>query len=81
VSQPPRVGPRLGPIIAPTPKIAWPTPCRDGGKLSTRIVWAVASNAPPPSPCTMRQTTSSVTLVERPHSRDAPVKIRIDVVK
>ncbi len=81
MSQPPSVGPRAGPIIAPTPKIACPTPCFEGGKDSTRIAWAVAIRAPPPSPWTIRQKISASTVWDAPHIADAAVKIRIEVTK
>ena len=52
-----------------------------GGKAPTMMDCPVESNPPPPMPCTNRQKTSIQRLVERPHIKEANVKITTDNVK
>ena len=81
VIKPPNVGPNVGPKIIPIPKIALAVLILLGGKAPMIIVCAVESNPPPPKPCTKRQKTSIQRLVEKPHIREANVKITTDAVK
>jgi hypothetical protein len=63
------------------PNSAWPTPCFDGGKVSTMIACEVATRAPPPSPCTSRQKISCSTVCEAPHRSDDAVNTQIEEMK
>ena len=77
--QPPSVGPRLGPIIAPTPKIAWPMPCCRAGKVSTMIAWDVDEQRAAAEPLDHAPEHQRVRRTARaPHISDANVKSRIE---
>src|SRR6185437_9549107 len=77
----PSLGPTAGPTIIPSPKTAAANVCSCGGNDSNRIACDVAINAPPPSPCTIRQTTSSTSDDDWPQRNEAIVKMMIDAVK
>ena len=55
------------------------TPRLAGGKLSSRIAWAIGCSAPPPMPCTTRATISIPRLVAAPQIADEAVKIAMQV--
>ena len=53
--------------MTPRPKIAMAWPYSSRGNTSYSVACAVDSSAPPPRPCRMRNTTSSVSVCELPH--------------
>ncbi len=53
--------------------IAMPRFC--GGKLSSKIAWAMGTMAPPPAPCKMRARISIGRFNAIPHNTDARVNI------
>ena len=57
-SQPPRIGPRIGPSIIGTPMIAITRPTRCGPAARVRIVMPAGISMPPPRPCRTRKTIS-----------------------
>ena len=78
---PPKVGPRAGPAAIPIPYITLAIPNFFGGKVCASIVCERVIKAPPPNPCTKRQSISSHSSVELPHINDANVKSKIENVK
>ena len=78
--QPPSVGPRVGPTMTPTPKIAVAAPRSSNGKTSKRIAWAVEMSAPPPIPCRTREPTRVSRVWALPQKKDAVVKRMIEPV-
>ena len=57
-SQPPRIGPRIGPSIIGTPMIAITRPTRCGPAARVRIVMPAGISMPPPRPWRTRKTIS-----------------------
>ena len=78
VSQPPRTGPAMGPIITPAPKIAIAVPCFSRGLMSNNVAWASGTMNAPATPWTARNSTISVRFWATAHSKDAPVKTITD---
>src|SRR5258708_17904610 len=78
---PPSVGPRVGPTITPTPKIAIAVPNSSRGNTSYRIACEVESRAPPPNPWMIRQNTSAMRECALPQKNDATTKIAIHLAK
>ena len=54
VSQPPSVGPMIGPSITPMPQIAIAEPRLAGGKMSSITAWLKGTSAAPNTPCNKR---------------------------
>ena len=50
VINPPMVGPKVGPMMIPMPKMAFAIPIFSGGKAPMIIVCALESKPPPPNP-------------------------------
>ena len=75
------VGPNVGPMMIPIPKIALAVLILLGGKHPMIIDCAVESNPPPPNPCINLQITSVVSVLDKPHISDATVNIITDAVK
>ena len=65
-SQPPRIGPRIGPSSIGTPMIAMTRPTRCGPAARVRIVMPSGMIMPPPKPCRTRKTISDSALQARP---------------
>ena len=59
--------------MMPIEKVAMATPRLAGGKLSSRIAWAIGCSAPPPMPCTIRHSTSISSERAVPHSSEPSV--------
>ena len=70
-----------GPITTVIPKIALAMGRSSRSKDSTRMAWAVVMMPPPAMPWRKRNTTSSHTLVEIPHRKDAAVNMTMDARK
>ena len=54
-SQPPRIGPRIGPSSIGTPMMLMTRPTRPGPAARVRIVMPRGISMPPPSPCRTRK--------------------------
>ncbi len=74
VSQPPRVGPMIGPTMMPAPKMAMAWPSFSRGLMSIIVAWASGASTAPQMPCATRNSTISSRLVAMPQSSEAPVK-------
>jgi len=61
--------------MMPIEKVAMATPRRAGGKLSSRMAWAIGCRAPPPMPCSTRATISMPRLVAAPQMAEDAVKM------
>ena len=55
MSQPPRMGPKIGPSSIGTPRIAMSRPIRAGPAARVMIVMPSGMSMPPPSPCSTRK--------------------------
>ena len=75
VSQPPSVGPMIGPIMMPAPKIAIACPSFSRGLMSSRMACASGTIMAPPTPWITRNSTICSRLVAMPHNTDAAVKL------
>ena len=75
------MGPSVGPTMTPMPKNAIPVPTSSRGNDSHRMACDVEMSAPPPMPCTMRQSTSSPRLCDVPHRNDATVNRTMEPMK
>ena len=80
MSQPPSVGPRIGPTITPIPQIAIAWPCFSRGLMSSRIDCDSGTSAAPNTPCSRRAPTICTSVSASPHSADATVKPAIDTI-
>jgi hypothetical protein len=58
ISQPPRIGPKMGPSSMGTPRIAMRRPIRAGPAARVMIVMPRGISIPPPSPCSTRKPMS-----------------------
>ena len=74
VSQPPSVGPMIGPTMMPAPHSAIAEPWRSLGLMSSRKVCDSGTIAAPNRPCSTRKSTMLSRLQETPHSIDITVK-------
>src|SRR5450830_2031327 len=74
VSQPPKVGPRIGPIITPMPQMAMAEPCFSRGLMSSSTACDSGTSAAPNTPCNKRAATISDKVPDKPHSTEAMVK-------
>ena len=73
VSTPPSTGPVAGPRLLPSKTRPVARARRAGGKVRNSIACPTGMISPPPTPCSTRNRTSSVSEPDRPHSADAPV--------
>ena len=69
-SQPPRIGPRIGPSSIGTPMIAITRPTRCGPAARVRIVMPAGISMPPPRPCRTRKAISDSADQARPDSTE-----------
>ena len=60
MSQPPRIGPPMGPSIIGMPRIAIRRPMRCGPAALVMIVMPSGISMPPPSPCRTRNAMSEL---------------------
>ena len=74
VSQPPSVGPRIGPSITPTPQTAIAAVCFSRGQVSSSTACASGTRNAPKAPCSTRNSTSWPSVPAAPHSIEATVK-------
>ena len=58
ISQPPMIGPKIGPSSMGTPSTAITRPSRSGPAARVMIVMPSGISMPPPRPCRMRKPTS-----------------------
>ena len=79
-SQPPRIGPQIGPSIIGTPMIAMTRPTRCGPAARVRIVMPAGMIMPPPRPCRTRKTISDSALQARPEAIEPTRNSAIDVM-
>ena len=80
ISQPPRIGPRIGPSSIGTPRIAISRPIRCGPAARVMIVMPSGISMPPPSPCSTRNAISTLMSQAVAHSADPAVNRRIAVM-
>ena len=73
ISQPPRIGPRIGPSSIGIPMTAITRPTRSGPAALVSIVMPSGMSMPPPSPCSTRKVISAVMFQDNPH-RIEPIK-------
>ena len=59
ISQPPRIGPRIGPSSIGTPRMAISRPIRSGPAARVMIVMPSGISMPPPRPCRTRKPISA----------------------
>ena len=71
--QPPMMGPRIGPTMAPMPKIAIATPCCFGGNASSRMDWLTGTSPPPAIPCITRKKIRLGRLQAEPQRKELTV--------
>ena len=81
MSQPPRIGPPIGPSSIGIPPTATRRPSRFGP--ASRVITAKLSGTsmPPPAPCTIRNMMSSSIVGAIAHSSEPSVKMRTEVMK
>ena len=77
ISQPPRIGPKIGPSSIGTPRIAITRPSRSGPAARVRIVMPSGISIPPPRPWRTRKATSISRLVAVEQSADPAVNSTI----
>ena len=77
MSQPPRMGPRIGPSSIGTPRMAISRPIRCGPAALVMIVIPSGINMPPPRPWRTRNPISALMLQAVAHSADPAVKRKI----
>src|SRR5690349_21978570 len=68
ISQPPRIGPKIGPSSMGTPSTAITRPIRCGPAAWVMIVMPSGISMPPPSPCSTRKLISEPMLQARPQA-------------
>ncbi len=81
VSQPPSVGPMIGPTMIPAPHIAIACPCRSRGLMSRRKVCDKGTMAAPKTPCNRRKNTIEVRLQAPAQATDAATKPAMERMK
>ncbi len=81
VSQPPSIGPRIGPTMMPAPQIAIACPTFCGGLMSSSTACDSGTRAAPNTPCSSRAATIPPSEVAMPHSAEATVKPTIETMK
>ena len=77
ISQPPRIGPKIGPSSIGTPRIAITRPSRSGPAARVRIVMPSGISMPPPRPWSTRKATSISSVVAVEHSAEPAVNSTI----
>ena len=70
ISQPPRIGPKIGPSSIGMPSTAITRPIRSGPAARVMIVMPSGISMPPPRPCSTRNAMSSSMLVAVAHSTE-----------
>ena len=70
ISQPPRIGPPIGPSSIGTPSIAISRPIRCGPAALVMIIMPSGISIPPPRPCSTRKPISMLMLEAREHSAE-----------
>ena len=78
ISQPPRMGPEMGPSSIGIPSTAISRPSRLGPASRVRMVNVRGINIPPPSPCMTRNVISVVMLGAIAHNAEPSVKNNTD---
>ena len=79
MNQPPSIGPIIGPITVPVPKIAIAVPWRSGGLMRNSVACDSGISPAPAMPWIARKITSWLRLVERPHSAEAVVNTAMQI--
>ena len=79
-SQPPRIGPMIGPSSIGTPMIAITRPTRCGPAARVRIVMPSGMIMPPPKPCRTRKKISDSELQASPDSIEPITNRKIEVM-
>lgn len=74
MSQPPRIGPRMGPRSIGTPRMAMRRPIRSGPAARVMIVMPSGMSMPPPRPWRTRKKTSISMELAIAHRADPRVK-------
>ena len=74
ISQPPRMGPKIGPSSIGTPSTAITRPIRCGPAARVMIVMPSGISMPPPRPWSTRKRVSISTVVAAAHSSEPAVK-------
>jgi hypothetical protein len=80
ISQPPRIGPRIGPRSIGTPRIAISRPMRCGPAARVMIVMPSGISIPPPNPCRTRKAMSASMLVAVAQRAEPAVNRKIAVM-
>ena len=70
ISQPPRMGPAMGPMSIGTPNTAITRPIRSGPAARVMIVMPSGISMPPPRPCNTRKAMSEVMSQAKLHSTE-----------
>ena len=81
VSQPPSIGPRIGPTMMPAPQIAMAWPTRAGGLMSSSTACDRGTSAAPKTPCSRRAATMPPSEPATPHRPEAIVKPITETMK
>jgi hypothetical protein len=79
-SQPPRIGPKIGPSSIGTPITAITRPTRCGPAARVRIVMPRGISMPPPKPCSTRKAISEPADQASPDSIEPPTNSVIEVM-
>ena len=74
MSQPPRIGPKIGPSSIGMPRTAMSRPIRFGPAARVMIVMPSGMSMPPPRPCRTRKATSISMLFALAHSTEPATK-------
>ena len=72
ISQPPRIGPKIGPSSIGTPSTAITRPIRSGPAARVMIVMPSGISMPPPRPCSTRKAVSISMLSAAAQSTEPP---------
>ena len=80
VSQPPSVGPMIGPTMMPAPQIAIAWPCSSFGLMLRSTVWESGTSAAPNRPCSTRKRIISSRLVAKPQAIEATTKPAVETM-
>ena len=79
-SQPPRIGPKIGPSSIGMPITAITRPTRSTPAARVRIVMPAGMIMPPPNPCRMRNAISDSADQARPDSTDPSANSTIEIM-
>jgi hypothetical protein len=80
ISQPPRIGPRMGPSSIGTPRTAISRPIRCGPAARVMIVMPSGISIPPPRPWRTRKPISMLMVVAVAHRTDPSVNRKMAVM-